>query len=122
MGVRIVSTNGTRYGWIHWSTNRIVNLSNDLRGLAWVPSESVVGWGSQSLMTGQGIGNSSFRMERIADGRIRLRWLPSAGQSLERWIPGNSQGWQPFEPNAADSHLFDALDSHALFRIRTRAN
>jgi hypothetical protein len=48
MGVRMVSTNGMRYGWIHWSTNRIVNLSDDLRGLAWVPTESGVGWGSQS--------------------------------------------------------------------------
>jgi hypothetical protein len=122
MGVRISSTNGTRYGWIHWSTNRIVNPSNNRNGLAWVPTESTVGWGNQSVMTGEGIGTGPFRMERMTGGRFRLRWLPAPGARLEKWIPGDPQGWRPFQPEASDSHTFDTPDSHALFRIRSKGN
>ncbi|MFM7555588.1 MAG: hypothetical protein ACKPAH_09880, partial [Verrucomicrobiota bacterium] len=104
MGIRYSDSSGIRYGWIRWSKVQ--------------PIQSVLGGIGQPMTRGR-----NLWVERGLDGQTRIRWIPEPGQQFERWIPGDTRGWVPYEPNGGtNSFIPDPGPPAALFRLRAPTN
>ena len=110
MGIRYSDSSGIRYGWIQWSKESVQ------------PIQCVVGGIGQPVATGRPPGTNLW-VERGLDGQTRIRWIPEPGQQFERWIPGDSRGWVPYEPGGGtNSFIPDPGPPAALFRLRVPTN